>query len=720
MNTSFHLDNSKPQITDTPAADIEAVLAENRLRLEASSVPFEPLTGIGAPGERFDWILRQDVADLPVKCRLPVTMCRDTEWGRLFDYADVAAYNTSSEGRKRPCSADDFNRLRLRHDFAYWAGSVAMIKPKGGGSDVAFRLNRPQRLLVERLEAMRTAGRPLRLLLLKARQWGGSTCIQLYMAWLQLTQAVGLNSLIIAHQSAATDEIRDMFDRMIEAYPEELLDSGQEKTFCEGSVRTRRSVRPTRRLTAVGRSRSAVRLEARDCKIKVGTAERPDSCRGGDYNLVHLSEVGIWKKTLGKKPEDIVRSACSGVLFRPLTMIVLESTANGTGNFFHREYLAAVSGRSQFEALFVSWYQIEQYALPLTDAEERTLAGKLLELRCQDCAPDSRSQPGCYLWWLWQRGATLQAISWYIAERSKYSDHAQMAAEYPTDDVEAFVHSGARVFDRYKVEAMRTDCRIPLAEGEVDGAASWGAKALDDVHFTPAPAGGLQVWAMPEYNRVRHRYLVVVDIGGRSAKADWSVVAVFDRLPLAEGKGPEIVAQWRGHCDIDLLAWKAAQIALWYDEALLVIESNTLETHDSERWVEGDQSGFILNQIRSCYANLYARSGRPEDIREGAPVRYGFHTNVNTKPMIISGLVRAIRERLYVERCEACLDEYLTYERRPNGSYGALPSTHDDMLMTRAIGLHISRHEMPLPELPVAPVRRRDDRHAHVTAAFFG
>lgn len=718
MNTSYS-DKPESRLTDIPVADIEAILAENRFRLEAEAVTFDPLTGIGAPGERFDWTLRQELSDSPVVCRLPVTMRSDSEWSCLFDYADVATYNAAAESDgKRTCSADDFNRLRLRHDFAYWAGSVAMIKPKGGGADIPFRLNRPQRLLVEHLEAMRTAGRPIRLLLLKARQWGGSTCIQLYMAWLQLTQAVGLNSLIIAHQSAATDEIRDMFDRMIEAYPDELLESGQREAISERI--TRRSARSPRRLTAVGRSRSAVRLEARDCKIKVGTAERPDSCRGGDYNLVHLSEVGIWKKTLGKKPEDIVRSACSGVLFRPLTMIVLESTANGTGNFFHREYLAAASGQSQFEALFVSWYQIEQYALPLTESEERTLAGKLLELRSQDYAPDSRSQPGRYLWWLWQRGATLQAISWYITERSKYSDHAQMAAEYPTDDVEAFVHSGARVFDRYKVEAMRTDCRVPLAVGEVDGAASWGAKALEEVHFTSAPTGALQVWAMPEYNGVRHRYLTVVDIGGRSAKADWSVIAVFDRLPLAEGHGPEIVAQWRGHCDIDLLAWKAAQIALWYEEALLVIESNTLETHDSERWVEGDQSGFILNQIRSCYANLYARSGRPEDIREGLPVRYGFHTNVNTKPMIISGLVRAIRERLYVERCEACLDEYLTYERRPNGSYGALPSTHDDMLMTRAIGLHISRHEMPLPETPVTSVRRRNDGHNHVTAAFFG
>ena len=37
--------------------------------------------------------------------------------------------------------------------------------------------------------------------------------------------------------------------------------------------------------------------------------------------------------------------------------------------------------------------------------------------------------------------------------------------------------------------------------------------------------------------------------------------------------------------------------------------------------------------------------------------------------------------------------------RRPNGSYGATEGAHDDLLMTRAIGLHVALHEMPLPHV---------------------
>lgn len=78
--------------------------------------------------------------------------------------------------------------------------------------------------------------------------------------------------------------------------------------------------------------------------------------------------------------------------------------------------------------------------------------------------------------------------------------------------------------------------------------------------------------------------MVAVDVGGRSESADWSVIAVFDRLgddgsPLVR---PKVVAQWRGHTFHDLLAWKAAAIAKWYDNALLVVESNTLETEESD------------------------------------------------------------------------------------------------------------------------------------------
>ena len=50
--------------------------------------------------------------------------------------------------------------------------------------------------------------------------------------------------------------------------------------------------------------------------------------------------------------------------------------------------------------------------------------------------------------------------------------------------------------------------------------------------------------------------------------------------------------------------------------------------------------------------------------------------------MVISSLVKVIRENLYIERDRRCLDEYLTYEKKQNGAFGAVTGKHDDLLKT--------------------------------------
>ena len=696
--------------TNTIDTEIAALLAENDRRNEIMFAKFDPVTGEGSIGKR----VLVSIADFAIPVQwLPVEMMDIPLVKKLVKAGSIDKF-LSSVMHVEP-NDDDFIkvsrtliRLRYKHDFPFWTATLVYIHNKDAGKDVLFRLWYPQRILVSRFEAKRKAGLPIRLILLKARQWGGSTTVQLYMAWLQFFHKKGLNSLIIAHQGTASDEIKDMFDLMIKKHPVEFLHKLGE-VYSENEPK----------LVGVGKSGSTYRVPQRDCKIKVGTAERPNGCRGGAYSLVHLSEVGLWKKTEGKSPEDIVRSACSGILARPYTMIVMESTADGVGTYFDAEYTAAADPtvKSQFEALFISWFQIEHYSRPFDSAEElRAFAKWLWENRNNAYTPSNREESGRYLWSLWEKGATLEAIHWYIYERAGKNDFAVMAAEFPSDDVEAFVHAGTMVFDKYLVKQFEPYCRKPKFVGEVYADADEGEEALSNLRFREDRQGLLSIWAMPEKfddYEVTDRYLTVVDVGGRSNKADWSVIVVFDRLSMIDGsEPPSVVAQWYGHCDIDRLAWRAAQIAAFYNDSLLVIESNTLETHDKERQVEGgDQSQYILNQISDIYPNLYARKQSEDEIREGAPRKYGFHTNVATKPMIISTLVKVIRERLYIERDKRCLDEYDTYERKPNGAYGAIVGKHDDLLMTRAIGLHICYREMEMPEfVPITNRTLRKDR----------
>ncbi len=682
--------------------NVAKLIALNHARNAEIKAKFNPITGEGSIGERKKIVIE----DFPFPVQyIPKTMMRVPLVRQLVEAGSIKKFleeymNTEYSDEDKEKVIEQFVRVRVKHDFAFWAAMYVFIKQKGGGEDVHFRLNRPQRKLIMRFERRRLQGKPIRLILLKARQWGGSTATQIYMAWLQLVHKVGLNSLIVGHVKDASTEVKDMFDKLIKEYPIKMLyEMGEAYNETEPKI------------VGVGQSGNIHRIPQRNCKIKVGTAEKPNSARGGDYNLVHCTEVGLWVTTDGKTPEQIVRSACSGILLKPYTMIVYESTANGTGNFFQREYDAAKAGKSQFESLFIAWFEIEQYALALDD--EVKFATWLWENRNNENANSDREESGRYLWWLWEQGATLEAINWYIQERSKYTDHGDMASEYPSDDVEAFVHSGARVFDKYHVEKFKKACKAPKWIGDVYADGDEGEEALVNLRFSEDKQGLLWVWAKPDVDgdeEVTDRYLVVVDIGGRGKKADWSVIVVFDRLNQMEGGKPVVVAQWYGHIDMDRLAWKAAQIAAYYDNAYLVIESNTLETHDKERQVDGDMSGYILNQIKDVYTNLYARKQSDEEIKEQAPKKYGFHTNVATKPKIISTLVKVIRDHLYVERDARCLDEYLCYEKKKNGAFGAITGKHDDLLMTRAIGLQIAFYEMELPTIVVKTKKRMAPR----------
>ena len=670
---------------------ISKILQENERRRAIVFAPFNPITGEGSIGQRVAFT----ISDYPIPTQyLPVEMMDEPFVKSLSKAGSVDAFirdalmlPVTDEARDKV--VEEFIRIRQKHDYPFWAAMFAYIKRKGGGTDVLFRLNRPQRKLIKRLEKMRKAGKPIRLILLKARQWGGSTTIQIYMAWLQLVHEVGLNSLIIAHQGTGSDEIKDMFDRMIKSYPVEMLHELGE-AYAPNEPK----------MVGVGKSGNIFRVPQRNCKIKIGTAERPNSCRGGDYNLVHLSEVALWKETDGKKPEDIVRSACSGILLRPYTMIVYESTPNGVGNFFHKEYLAAKKGLSQFEAMFVAWFEIEQYELPFAnEAEKYAFAKKLFENRRNDEVKSDREEPGTYLWRLWEKGATLEAIHWYVSERSKYTNHGDMASEYPSDDIEAFTYSGRKVFSSEDVEQFRPACRAPRWIGEIYGSADEGEKAIEGLRFKKEADGRLFMWHDVERSdeeEVTDRYLVIVDVcKGHTKNADFADILVIDRLSMMDGEPPEVAAEWHGHIDMDKLAWKATQVAAYYNNALLVIESNTLETNNTKGEAE-----YILTLIHEVYGRkLYARKQSAEDIRQGLPKKYGYHTNPLTKKVVIYNLKVVIRERLYIEREEACLDEYLTYVETENNVFEAMEGYHDDRLMTRAIGMQVCYHEMELPRI---------------------
>lgn len=622
--------------------EINEIITENNRRkaAEAEKYAFDPLKGIGCSGRRVPYgpeYYTDGVEHIPVE---------------MLDDIGLRGVRTREEWAK----------LRCRYDFEYWCARCACIKDKESPRLVKLILNRGQRRVVARLEEQRRAGEPMRIIILKARQWGASTVIALYIAWIQLTQVRNWHSLLAAHCAKTAADIRGTLSTLLLNYPEELW-PGDGKPADLQAYQGRSDIR---------------KIPGRDCRITLGTSESVNSVRGSDYAMAHLSEVGFWKDTPQASAADFIRSIYGAVNPSPMTLIAMESTANGVGSFFHQEWLRSEAGKSDKRAVFVPWYEIDLYTRPVADPAR---LWKALD-------PYERE-----LWF--SRKLTLERINWYHHKRREYPDHYQMMAEFPTTPAEAFKNTGANVFSAPAVERLRRDCLPPLDIGEIASAtgAVTGPASLISLSFRPDPLGKLRLWQLPT-PPAEASYVVAVDVGGRSSRSDFSVIAVF-AVPSGGDGHPCVVAQWRGHIDHDLLTWKAAQIATFYNRALLVFESNTLESAATDGGAHG---AYILNELYDHYDNLYYRMDAT-----GTSLLPGFHTNRSTKQMVVNELVAAVRDGLYVERDEDACNELSVYEQRQNGSYGATAGNHDDILMTRAIGLHACRSLLPPPSLPPDP-----------------
>ena len=589
---------------------------------------------------------------------------------------------------------------RFVYDFEYFCAYCVRVQDKEGALLVPFVLRAAQRKLLRCLEDQRRANKPIRVILLKARQWGGSTLTQIYMAWIQLFHRANWHSVVCAHLKDAANNIKGMYATLLENFPQWIY----------GEIK----------FQPYQRTQNTSYIKQTGARITVGSAEAPESVRSQNVLMAHMSEVGLYPETRKNNPSRLFRSVTSSILNKPYTMIVIESTANGTGNWFHTEWLNAERGKSNNYPLFVAWYEIEMYSMPLIspsvshsdiggvpqgEGVNFSSSAELSEDRgggqrpegLKDTLPqhaidiytDFINTMTDYEWSLWRLGATLEAINWYRHKLREYHNHEEMMAEFPSTAIEAFVHSGEIIFNAEHCELLRRTCREPDFKGEIFSHSNrnTGRLSLTELDTTPQHNGCFKVWTMPDNSiKVARRYIVSVDVGGRSAKADYSVITVLDRYWLIEGGVPEVVAEWRGHIDHDLLAWKAAQIATFYDNALLVIESNTIESKDNPDAYTDD---FILDQIADAYDNLYARHD-PQRIREGLPPRWGFHTNRKTKQTLVDTMIAIVRSQSYIERNDLAIDEMLTYERLPNGGYAATIGHHDDILMTRMIALYVS------------------------------
>ena len=168
--------NNNKVVHNIDSLSLDEILDENKRRNAALKSTYDPITGVGCCNSRVPYPFQGDDG---------------TTHEHLIPEAMAAELESTPVA-----SPHDVQLLRLRHDFEYWCATCVTILDKMSGKFVKFKLNRPQRRILQVLESQRLANKPLRLIMLKARQWGGSTLVQIYMIWIQLVLKKNWNSLI--------------------------------------------------------------------------------------------------------------------------------------------------------------------------------------------------------------------------------------------------------------------------------------------------------------------------------------------------------------------------------------------------------------------------------------------------------------------------------------------------------------------------------------------
>lgn len=581
---------------------------------------------------------------------------------------------------------------RLAYDPELWFWMAARIEldaetREATGEPVGpFVLNRAQRIYMAILQERFFSGEPVRVILLKARQWGGSTLTQLFMAWVQQYWRRAWHIFICALTVSQASHIRGMYQRLGDHYPEPL-----------GSI----TLLPYQQQTNI---RFVPEVES---IIGVTSIERPNTQRSFSVHMAHLSEVGLWTSTEKVNAEDYAQSLAGAVPEREMTIVVEESTAKGVGTYFHRSWTAAEEGRSDQVPVFIPWYEIPKYRHAF-DGERQRLAFA----RSMDADE----------WELWDHGASFEQIQWYRKKLQGFKGKRQrMKSEFPSTPEEAFQSTGQVYFQIKSIQRQRANVRPPLYQGDIRGRANKGAASLDEVRMVARPDGPLKVWHPPGYewkmhkegHLYRRRYCGYIDFGGKSDTADWNVLRIFDRAPMTWAGIPVVAAQYRAHMRPDLFIWRCAQIGTWYEEALLAPEINRHrdDRGDEERGYEPEWGLTAILEVYEAYQNLYFREELESADRHEVGLKIGFHLNMQTKPMLVNLLDQALDDELYVERAEEALHELMVFEQRPDGTFGAVAGNHDDIVISTAGGLFLAMRYMD-PPTAYFPKKYEPKRHA--------
>lgn len=558
---------------------------------------------------------------------------------------------------------------RLRSDFPWYSQHCLKITDTRAQS-VPFVLKPAQLRIDAMLEQQRAAGKPMRLIVPKARKEGVSTYATGRIIQ-RATQRQNHNAIQVAQDSDTAGELLAMAEMMYGNLPDT-------KAF---AIKPPIANRLRRKEIVWGNPAKASR-ETGDLGLNSRLIVQPagefEAGRGYTFHSVHGSECAFWPDLKRK-----LTSLLNAVPDEEETLVLLESTANGH-NHWRTLCTQAENGENDFEICFLPWFAEPQYVKPFLGEEERAEFAETV-----GTGPYGQHEPDL----VEVHDVTLEQLNWRrwaIANRCQ-GDLRVYAQEYPSTLSESWGATGRQVFNSDHVARARVLVES-LPEGEKGKLAAGSTKPFQArfgrieipqaPKWTPSPAGDWLIFQHPVKDA---QYIVSGDPAGDDVGDETAAMHAGQVIDHATG-GQVAELEFQG--DTDTFAEQLFLAALLYNRAWVVIENT------------GGYGSSAIRRIHKDWRHPYMYRRRPADSRadNAESDRLGWDTNRQTRPMLMDGGVELLREETHGIHSRRLMRQFSTFIKDNRGKPVPAPGERSDLLMAWLIAQHVRL---------VLPVRRQ-------------
>lgn len=385
------------------------------------------------------------------------------------------------------------------------------------GELVPLKFNYAQNKLYDVIKKQTQENKPVRIIILKARQMGISTCVE---AILNTNTMLNFNMKtgIITHQSSATANLFKMSKIMYQSLPNKIkpqvLKDNQNELVFNNTDNT-----------------------GLNSELKCMTAGSSGVGRSDTYKQLHLSEYAFWP---GDKKATL-NGLLQAVPNTPNSIVIIESTANGFEHF-KELWDDAVEGNSDFIPVFFPWFKMPEYRMTY-DGFDLTEEEKELK-RIYSLDNEQLS---------WRR--------WCIKNNCS-NDIDMFKQEYPSNPEEAFLSTGKCLFNKEQVINRIQKLKDPLKKGYFKY--NYNSQKITNIKFVESESKSLiEIYEMPKSG---YPYV----LGGDPAGIGTDSFA-GDVIDNTTGKQ---VATLEVELDETEFTRQMYCLGMFYNEALCCIETN--------------------------------------------------------------------------------------------------------------------------------------------------